>query len=746
MEFPVESKISNFIENQFPSFYKEEGKDFILFVKTYYEWLESTDNPIWFSRNILNIKDVDNTLTNFLDYFQKKYVFGIPANVITNKRFLIKHILDVYRSKSSIEGYKLLFRIVYNEDLDVYLPGNDILRVSDGTWKEPKYIEISNVSNTENLIGKTIIGTSSLTTGIVENYVKHPINGSIVSLLYLSNIYPKGADFNIGEKVYNYEETNSENIDQIIADSPKIVGSLNSISILSGGDSFKIGDVLKIAHRDLSNNSLISKGVDGLVRVTEVSRKLGTLTFTIPYGGFGFTTTSNTYIYNAPTDITGSGGDFDVGSISNAREIVYNTDCIADFLNSTLDISAFGLLGNASANLSSNLDISLSYSNAIFGSVAVLTNIISGNGYTQVPYTFVKCTYDSNSLPGTISYDTTSNVVTGTSTTFTSYFTTNSVIYIQANTLSTTGEYHIVKNVTNATSIELYGPPSINSTGTAIYKISPEILKSNFALYDDELNYANVSISSYNELDANVFAVPSLGNTSVTKVSALNSGKGYIEGEFVKLYLYSGVSTPTIVDGGIGYTNNQPLIFSGGNPYKHAQGYVETNSVGGIISLVMENLGSGYSATPNVTIRSTSGSNAVITTTLEEYNTSYEVSGEVVLSGLGVQKGSWTTTRGFLNSDKYIQDSYYYQDYSYELRTALVLNKYKDIIYNNFHIAGSELFGKYLLRTDENINFDVSSESNVFIKTITDDSITVDSNTITADTISITTDMTYILT
>ena len=36
----IETKISPLIENMFPSFYKEEGPNFIAFVKAYYEWLE----------------------------------------------------------------------------------------------------------------------------------------------------------------------------------------------------------------------------------------------------------------------------------------------------------------------------------------------------------------------------------------------------------------------------------------------------------------------------------------------------------------------------------------------------------------------------------------------------------------------------------------------------------------------------------------------------------------------------------
>lgn len=36
----IENLISPFIENQFPSFYKDQGENFVLFVKAYFEWLE----------------------------------------------------------------------------------------------------------------------------------------------------------------------------------------------------------------------------------------------------------------------------------------------------------------------------------------------------------------------------------------------------------------------------------------------------------------------------------------------------------------------------------------------------------------------------------------------------------------------------------------------------------------------------------------------------------------------------------
>ena len=61
----IEKLISPLIESQFPSFYKEEGPQFIAFVKAYYQWMEQTGNPLNISRNLLTYKDIDTTLDDW---------------------------------------------------------------------------------------------------------------------------------------------------------------------------------------------------------------------------------------------------------------------------------------------------------------------------------------------------------------------------------------------------------------------------------------------------------------------------------------------------------------------------------------------------------------------------------------------------------------------------------------------------------------------------------------------------------
>jgi len=52
MKFNIEKKISNFVESQFPQFYLEDGPTFVLFVKAYYEWLESKGQAINQARSL----------------------------------------------------------------------------------------------------------------------------------------------------------------------------------------------------------------------------------------------------------------------------------------------------------------------------------------------------------------------------------------------------------------------------------------------------------------------------------------------------------------------------------------------------------------------------------------------------------------------------------------------------------------------------------------------------------------------
>lgn len=735
MDNKVQKYISNFVESQFPQFYDEEGSDLPLFMKAYYEWMESSGQPIYHSRRLYEYGDVDDTLSDFLVHFTQKYLHGIPFETISNKRFLLKHILDIYRSKGSTQSFRLLFKMLYDEDIEIYLPSNDMLRVSDGKWVSQKYLEITNSDQLNEMQGKTIIGLSSGSTAVVESLIREYYNKNLIQTIYLSNIVLSDNGFIIGEKVI--DKSQQANAVAVSA-APVIKGSLSSLNITSSAPEFEIGDVLKVTHRDPANNDVVSFGKNALLRISGVEAKSGQVNFSIVDGGVGFSTNAEIFINNI-NSANGTGASIGGVSLSSIAPLTYNTDLICDYSNVVINATSYGMPAAVSANQTSTLGTAFTYNTENFGSIYELTDTVAGSGYDQALQVVVRnVILGEDPLTGTLVYTTSSNTITGTSTIFDDIYANGDVIYIQADSgVSTTGEYALIREVVSSSEITLYAPPLNNSTGSAIYKAAPTTLPSQFASYEAPMYNVSGDIHGENE---EISGVPSVGEDTASVAVAVDSGKGYIEGEIVQAYRYNIVSSDIVIDnGGLGYSNTDSVFFSGGSPGTIASGTPTTDSNGTITAVTLTNTGSGYESTPVVRVKTTTGAGALISCSLQEFDTtSTGISGTSTKQALGVARGYWGSTDSFLNSDKYIQDSHYYQDYSYEIQVAKTLKDYKDIILNSFHVSGSELFGKYLDHLQESKINTINNEyfftgNNTVYTLVSETAFTSDSNTLTVD-------------
>ena len=76
-----EDYISPLIERQFPAIYREDGPEFVAFVKAYYEYLEQTDKDLYITRKLFEYNDVDQSVDSFLDYFRKQFLLGFPKTI-----------------------------------------------------------------------------------------------------------------------------------------------------------------------------------------------------------------------------------------------------------------------------------------------------------------------------------------------------------------------------------------------------------------------------------------------------------------------------------------------------------------------------------------------------------------------------------------------------------------------------------------------------------------------------------------
>jgi len=177
----IQKNISNFIENQFPSIYKEEGTVFIEFVKQYYRWLEQ-ENALKHSRNFFEYKDLDETTDQFLLFFKEKYLKNIQFETTTITRQLLKHTLDLYRSKGTERAIDLMFKLVFGVPAEIYYPAEDIFSLSSGVWKKQKYLELNASIHNPILSGKSITGQISGATAYVDAVVRKSIKGIFIDV------------------------------------------------------------------------------------------------------------------------------------------------------------------------------------------------------------------------------------------------------------------------------------------------------------------------------------------------------------------------------------------------------------------------------------------------------------------------------------------------------------------------------------------------------------------------------------
>ena len=233
-------------------------------------FIQSTErfNPIYWSRRLPEVRDIDRTIERFIVRFKNKYLPNVQFVTATNKELFIKNALDFYRAKGTERAVDLFFKLVYGFEARVRYPGDDIFKLSDNEWADIAYLEIDYADTNVNLIGNLIRGTKSGAEAFAERLVRIKKDTRYINVLYITNL--KG-DFQTGEQIRTVgleEDTTA-----------RVVGSLSEIEILSGSPGFAIGEDLTVQE---------GRGKGAKVRVTGTQAFVGAVDFQLIDGGWGY--------------------------------------------------------------------------------------------------------------------------------------------------------------------------------------------------------------------------------------------------------------------------------------------------------------------------------------------------------------------------------------------------------------------------------------------------------------------------
>jgi hypothetical protein len=146
----IKNKLSHLISGHLPSFVRSDYPQFVEFLEAYYRFLEKSGNLHNILLNTHEWRDIDITLDAFIPEFKKQYAYDFPSDTEISARRLIKYISQYYEAKGSEKATEMFFRILFDTEIVVKYPGDNILRASDGKWIQKNYIKVDNTNLSSN--------------------------------------------------------------------------------------------------------------------------------------------------------------------------------------------------------------------------------------------------------------------------------------------------------------------------------------------------------------------------------------------------------------------------------------------------------------------------------------------------------------------------------------------------------------------------------------------------------------------
>ena len=591
----AEKTISALVQTQLPDFINGNHPQFKRFIELYYSWLEqnapagisnTAGNTIYHAMQIGDYRDIDETPDEFIRYFKDELLPHFPENPSLDIKKIIKSAREYYNKKGSEESLKWLFKALYDTDLEVNYPKEQILIASDGKWKKPRAFRItvgeSNKNVDVNLLErKLVIGSISGATCIIEsaNRTIDETNGREIIEIYISNITKY---FNNGEDILiNYVDANG--IDRVFRE--RIIGTLSNVRVDSNirtdptqrrrGLLYNVGDPVVITG-GLGTSAEANDAAAIVGNVTRGSIEAVTPTFL----GYGYREYYNTQVVVLRT----LGVDDDeANSSTDLRVIALNTSACTsnsqkNYLESiTYDKTSIEFLGDTligAANFApmtpNNINIILNATEEDYTDYFENFEKVWANGNNQFDALFVGYVGTPNGntkITGTVNVYSTNGTVWGSNTQFSYELKTGQSLRVE-------GEDQTISAITNNEHLTVTSAYSATVTNKNAYRVGV------FADYIGPDATAPLLIydTQYSGSLAQILAGP--GAT----LAAVNSGKTWTIAAVSSPY---GVPIPA---------NAESMIVQGLD--------FETVNTGGISAISVLEGGFGFRAEPSLEIDS----------------------------------------------------------------------------------------------------------------------------------------------
>lgn len=735
-------KTSLFVNRQVPEFIRDEYPAFISFLEAYYEFLENkqtgiNNDLIAKAKTLRTISDVDESIDEFEQSFFNTYASLVPRNVEVDKAILLKKLLPLYLSKGNEKAFKLLFRLVFDTELDIVYPKNNVLRASDGNWKIDNKFRINSedINSVYTGDGKTktfmlaqVVTTDDITVYINDveqttnftiqkeyrklNFNTAPTNGQIIRVNYKNFEYALFNNRQIIGLTSNATALIESASKRIITDRLNVgfpveldVNTKTIVGTFLNGEQVKIiivdanGNLIDIRAKALSNlrkinitnggsnynvgDPIIVFGGNPNREATGIITKIfdGLLNrIEVVNGGACFTLFSNVSpVQNISSVLSLTVDAIDTTGTVAGNTYTVSTDLIDDYKNIVISASDYGFPStlNVSENLYTTIANALTYQTLTVGPITNVALLFSNTSVSFVPQLDGEgATYYANTIKQSVkSFGSIGRIKINNGGI--GYVPGDEIIF-NSNPIGTYGQgaAAVVSRVTSNGSISLIEIQPSRVSGTVTIGNNNINVIGTDTVFDTELKVGDKIVVNNEVRFINVISNSTYSQVNVAFTTTATNKK-------------LGVYGRTLL-GGTGYVqNNFPSvsvsspsgqdaniqIFCIASDGEQLYGSSGGRRPGEILEVQIIDSGEGYQVVPTIQLDAIGDGSATASAEIEEV---------IVKSS-----GRWTTSDSLLSSiDKKIQGSNYYIDYSYVTSSEIEFSKYKKLIKDLLHPIG----------------------------------------------------------
>ena len=725
-------KTSLLIPSQLPAFIRDDPaySNFVLFLQAYYEWLETENNITDRSKNILNYTDVDNTTSEFLQYFYNDFLSYFPQDLLEDPTKNIATILKIarqlYQAKGSTASYKFLFKLLFNSDVEVFYTKDAVLRASSGKWYVATYLNILTTdSNFSNLQNYKVFGETSKSIAGIENSVI----GQNKSQIYINNLQ---RGFQSGEFVRIIDQNNQDvyflNGVQSTQNTPgayllraKIVGQINKVTPTSPGSLYQTNDPV-VFYGGLAN-PLTSNGASASIGTTTTG---SVQSITVTKGGYGYRPSPNTTIAinavgSSVVQPTANIPSYGVDTNYPANVAFLPTDTIGSIAGNNITIGAkqYYFSANVIANVSCSLANAFTFTAFTTYPISSVVVTSSGSGIQSISSVIPQSLYNtSNTLTSNSSYASLKSagilapiqIVSGG----TGYSNSDTIV------------------ITGGTGFGAYAKANVNASGSIVsvnYVYSP--------LDTDTLHRYPLGGMGYTPTGLPAITVTSSGGTNASlivpgilgdgaQLTSTASSIGQVQQINITNFGQDYSSLPNvslqIQDVFVSNVSSSLLPARGDFVYQSVSGittytaFVDSitayDGLGKYILRVYNYVGS-ITPTNALSVNGKNINMSIMTTSLP--NSRYATNGVLTygdgtaqaqasfVNGLIQAQGQYLDTTGQPSSFDILQ-SIDYNNFTYELTTEAQIESYRKTLLDLLHPSGMRLLGRYNLISNNNTN------------------------------------------